>query len=178
MKKAIGIVIVIAILLALSGCSRDREEDPVQATEAENAENKVADFTVFDENGEMTSLYNKLLEKPVIVNFWATWCPPCKSEMPAFEALYGEYGDDIEFMMVNLTDGQRDTEDKVIEFISDNEYNFPVYYDKKMNAAHVYNVQSIPTTIFINADGSLFDIHTGALSEGALRDTIEKLLSE
>lgn len=132
------------------------------------------DFTVYDEADNAIKL-SDFYGKPIVVNFWATWCGPCKSELPAFEQLYNKYGNDINFLMVNLTDGAQETVSAVREFISENDYDFPVYYDTELDAAMTYSVYSIPATLFIDADGNIVASHMGAMSESTLQNYIESL---
>ena len=132
------------------------------------------DFTVLDPEGKSVSLSN-FLGKPIVINFWATWCGPCKSELPAFQKIYESYGEDITFLMVNMTDG-RDTEEVVKEFMADNSYTFPVYFDTKQDAATAYGAYSIPATVFIDTEGMVVDAYLGALSEKTLTACMEKLL--
>lgn len=138
---------------------------------------KAVDFTVFDRQENEIKLLDKT-DRPVIVNFWATWCGPCKMEMPAFELLYHEYKDEINFMMVNLTDGYRDTVQKVDKFIADNEYTFPVYYDLNSEAAYTYGVSSVPATLFINSRGEIVNGIIGAMDQQTLREYIEMLIGD
>lgn len=138
------------------------------------SDEKTADFYAFDLDANKVALSEKA-GKPVVVNFWATWCPPCKSELPHFEKLYKELGDKVEFMMVNMTDGQRETTDSVKSFIKETGYTFPVYCDSDGSAAAAYEVYSIPVTLFIDKNGSLSDMRIGVLSESALRKGIEKI---
>ncbi len=133
------------------------------------------DFTVYDADMNEVRL-SEHFGKPIIINFWASWCYPCKSEMPSFDAMHEKYGDEIVFLMINLTDGQRETVSGVKKFIADNGYTFPVYYDIEYDASNTYGVYSIPETVFINADGSLYDTRVGAMSEVALENYIKKLL--
>jgi len=132
------------------------------------------DFTVVDKNGEQVTLSSKK-GKPVVVNFWASWCGPCKMEMPDFDAAYEKYGDEVEFMMVNLTDGQRETVDKAAEFIEESGYRFPVYFDTESEAAYTYQTVSIPRTLFVDKDGNADVIYVGMISEEVLETQIEKL---
>ena len=74
-------------------------------------------------------------------------------EMPDFEEVYGEYGEDINFVMVNLTDGSRETVESASKFIEKQGYTFPVYYDTEYNATTVYGVNSVPVTYFIDEEG-------------------------
>lgn len=125
------------------------------------------DFTVYDTEGNAVSL-SDFAGKPVIVNFWASWCGPCKSEMPAFEDAFVEYGDEIQFLMVNMTDGNRETVEKASKFIEDQGYTFPVYFDTDIDAAMTYGVSSIPTTFLIDADGNIAAYAMGAINAEAL----------
>lgn len=135
------------------------------------------DFTVYDSAMNKVKLSDSF-GKPIVVNFWASWCGPCKSELPAFNHLYEKYKDDIVFLMINLTDGQRDTVSSIKKFVSDNGYSFPVYYDIEYDASNTYGVLSIPETVFINADGSLYDIRVGAMNEVVLENYMKQLLGE
>ncbi len=173
MKKILFFIISALLILSLSACGEKAPDTEVKAEQTtQESENKLPDFTVYTEDKKAVTLYEKL-SKPTVVNFWATWCPPCQSEMPAFNELYKEYGDDIEFMMINLTDGQRDTVANVKTFITENGYDFPVYYDMDMNASATYGVSSIPMTVFIDSDGNLISYKVGAISEDDLKAQLE-----
>ena len=137
--------------------------------------NTAPDFTVLDKDGNTVRLSEKS-GKPIVINFWATWCPPCKQELPDFDKLCKEYGDRVVFMMVNLTDGYRDTVDGTKRFVSGKGYTFPVYFDTKDNAASAYNVSSIPQTTFIDAKGNIYTTRIGAMNEAALRIYLNALL--
>lgn len=138
---------------------------------------KAPDFTVFDGDMNKVSLYD-FKDKPVVVNFWATWCGPCKVEMPYFEEAYKMYKDEIEFLMVNLTDGQRDTVEGVKEFIKKEGYSFPVLYDTEYDAANTYGTYSIPVTVFIGSDGMVKNVHTGSLRRELLMKNIENIMDK
>lgn len=137
--------------------------------------NTAPDFTVLDKDGNTVRLSEKF-GKPIVINFWATWCPPCKQELPDFDKLCKEYGDRVVFMMVNLTDGYRDTVDGTKRFVSGKGYTFPVYFDTKDNAASAYNVSSIPQTTFIDAKGNIYTTRIGAMNEAILRIYLNALL--
>ncbi|MBE6611225.1 MAG: TlpA family protein disulfide reductase [Ruminococcaceae bacterium] len=134
------------------------------------------DFTVTDRDGNEVKL-SDFAGKPVVVNFWATWCTPCKSELPAFEDAYKEYGEDVVFMMVNLSDS-RDTLEVVNQFVADGSYEFPLYFDSKHDASATYGIYSIPMTLFVSADGKLDAGYIGALNETVITSQIEQLLGE
>ncbi len=149
------------------------------------------DFTVYDADGNKVAL-SDFKGEPVVVNFWASWCPPCKAELPDFEAAYQEVGikeaadadsaedgtadaQAVRFLMVNLTDGQRETLDTAGKFSADEGYTFPVYFDTDLDAAYTYGINSIPMTLFIDADGNVQDYAIGMIDEQTLRSGIEKI---
>lgn len=125
------------------------------------------DFTVLDKDGNKVKLSDHIGKK-VIVNFWASWCGPCKNEMPDFQKAYEAYGDDIVFMMVNMTDGTSETIKSATKFIENAGYSFPVYFDTEESALNAYYVYSIPATYFINSDGTLAAYARGMINEEAL----------
>ena len=137
--------------------------------------NTAPDFPVLDADGNTVRL-SDMFGKPVVINFWATWCPPCKRELPDFDRLCREYGDRVVFMMVNLTDGRRDTVDGTKKFVSEKGYTFPVYFDTGLSGAKAYSVSSIPQTTFIDANGNVFATRIGAMNETVLRSYINAIL--
>ena len=103
-------------------------EDSTQPTEdnTQPIEHLAPDFTVYDANGNPVKL-SDFIGKPVVLNFWASWCPPCKSEMPDFQEVYQELGGQVQFLMVNTT--VSDTMADAKAFIQSMGYTFPVFYD-------------------------------------------------
>ena len=132
------------------------------------------DFTVYDADGNEVRL-SDFVGKPVVLNFWASWCGPCQGEMPDFQQMYQQYGDEIQFMMVNLTDGSRETVSSASAFVKNKGYTFPVFYDTDLDAATVYGVYSIPITILIDAQGSYVAHAAGAVTADALQMGIDML---
>ncbi len=167
-----------AILLydKLSDDYADSENVPQKSDFPPENVNLATDFTVYDSNGDPVKL-SDMRGKPVVVNFWTSWCGPCKSEMPFFDAAYREYGNEIVFMMVNLTDGSRETPENAADFADANGYVFPIYHDLTGNAAIAYRVYSIPTTLFVNADGSLAHEVIGAMNVKSFTTRLESIMN-
>ncbi|MBQ9112744.1 MAG: redoxin domain-containing protein [Clostridia bacterium] len=129
------------------------------------------DFTVVDVSGNPIKL-SDMKGKPVVINFWASWCPPCKQEMPDFEEMYKNYGEEVTFMMVNLTGVNGETVASAKEHVAECGYTFPVYFDTQYEAYSAYQATSIPATYFVNADGELVAHAIGMISASILEQGI------
>ena len=132
------------------------------------------DFTVYDIEGNAVKL-SDFFGKPIVLNFWASWCGPCRSEMPEFDAASQELQEEVTFLMVNMTDGGQETVETASALIAQEGYQFPVYYDTDMDAAMVYGVYSLPTTYFINAEGVVIAQATGAIDAETLQRGIDMI---
>ena len=152
----------------------DGTEPEEESENSEEVSYLAPDFTVTDMDGNSVSLYDKF-GKPIIVNFWASWCPPCKSEMPDFEEAFKEYGDEITFMMVNMTGG-RETVESAKSFIEKSTYSFPVYFDTDIDAAMKYGVSAVPVSYFLDEEGCFVAWAQGALSADMLQQGVDMLL--
>ena len=150
------------------------EETPeTGATEA--AKVAVPDFTFYDVDGNAYKL-SDFRGKPVILNFWASWCGPCKMEMPDIETAYQQYGEQIHFLLVNLADGYRETVEKGAAYVAEEGYTFPVYFDTNMEGAANYGVTGIPVTYFIDAEGNFVAYYQRAMTAQILQQGIDILL--
>lgn len=187
-------VVAMALFVLISGSLLlyNQLKDSVQATEQIDAHNteqsssdtesqtpeneassriKAPDFTVTDAEGNQIKL-SDMLGKPVVLNFWASWCPPCKGEMPEFDKLYKEVGSDIQFMMVDVVDGNRETKEKGAAYIAEQGYSFPVYFDMDLDAVTQYGIRAFPTSFFIDREGYIVTGVEGAINESKLRKGI------
>ena len=147
------------------------------AAETEEKGSEAPDFTVYDLEGNAYKL-SDFRGKPVLLNFWASWCGPCQMEMPDFQKFYETHGDKVNFVIVNLTDGQQETVESASAFIAEKGYTFPVYYDTDIDAAMKYGVSAVPVSYFIDAEGYFVAWAQGALSADMLQQGMDLLLGE
>jgi len=152
-------------------------EGTTQETAGETAEPLPApDFTVTDYDDNVIN-FSDFRGRPVVINFWASWCPPCKSELPTFHNVQEQLGGDIAFMMIDVTDGIRETKEDARELIDEKGYTFPVYYDTELDASNTYGVTSLPSTVFIDSDGNIATGYTGMIDEATLLRGISMIYS-
>ncbi len=190
-KKCLALLLLAALLLG--GCNRgdtqlqtDVTTTPTQSETVDDSQSTggdetqptdfqaAPDFTLYTLDGTPIKL-SDFEGKPTVLNFWASWCGPCKMEMPDLEEAYLEYGDEINFLIVNLTDGRSETVETAHAYIESQGYTFPVYYDTDMGGAYTYGVSAIPVTFFIDADGNILAYYQGAMTAEILQQGISMI---
>ncbi|MCL2196590.1 MAG: TlpA family protein disulfide reductase [Treponema sp.] len=117
------------------------------------------DFTLQFLNGGSAAL-SSFKGKVVILNFWATWCPPCRAEMPSMEKLYNQFkAQGLEMLAVNIAEKNN----TVNQFIKNNHYTFPVMMDSDRRISSIYGIEAIPTTYIIDREGKIIGRITGSI---------------
>lgn len=153
----------------------DESEKNAAATESSDPDTVPApDFTLTDQNGTEHTL-SDYKGKTIFLNFWATWCPPCRSEMPEIQSLYEKYGEnegDLIVLGVATPDyGKEGSKEDIAAFLADNGYTFPVVMDNYGLFTYQYGISAYPTTFMIDKDGNVFGYVQGALT-GEIMDSI------
>ena len=143
--------------------------------EGESAPQPAPDFTVYDAEGNGITLSALMDGKPTVLNFWASWCGPCRSEMPHIQEAYERLGGEVSFVMINMTDGQRETQESAEEYMAESGWTFPIYFDSDYDAAMTYGAYSLPQTYFIDAEGRLIAAARGSMSAEVLQSGIDMI---
>lgn len=153
-----------------------KETENIQEPQTEKT-GDYADFTVYDKNGKETKLSEKVESgKPVVINFWTTWCGYCKMEMPDFNEVYNEYKDRVEFMMIDICGGGQDDISSAKAYVEEEKFDFPVYYDEDLSALYAYYTTGYPTTIIIDSNANVVYARSGAVSKETLLEMVGQLI--
>lgn len=183
MKKQVKIFCSIGVLILVLGgayllytsLSSEYEAQDSSASQEEKSYKKAPDFTVYTENGETVRL-SSFEGKPVVVNFWASWCAPCQEEMPIFQAAYEKYKDEVQFMMVNLCGYGNDSPENAANLIKTKGFTFPVFYDNDASAMQTYVGRGIPVSAFVTKEGDLAALYMGCLQEKQMEQSLAEIL--
>jgi peroxiredoxin len=174
-KKVIAVVVLIALLGVAIVQAMDKKAEPENVSqEAANMGGlkvgaKAPDFELKTLSGDAVKL-SDLKGKKVMLNFWATWCPPCKAEMPAMEEFHKEAGDEVVILAVNI-----DPHLDVKAFVDENGITFPIPLDTEDKVNETYQVLSIPTTYFIDTKGNIGNKFIGAMNLDAMKQYTKDL---
>lgn len=153
MKKLLCALLALILMLCAFAFAEETdaaEETPVPAP----------DFPLTTWEGEEIH-FSDLLGKPLLLNIWATWCPPCRNELPFFQQAFEKYGEEITFVFLSVDDDKADAE----EFMTENGYTFPVYMDVPSNSLMAYGIGSIPVTVLVDPEGNIIAGQVGSLTE-------------
>lgn len=181
---AIGLAVLVVLVAAAaiaynalapsaSPSANLREEGAAGSAQA--ADRPAPDFEARAADGSTVRL-SQLEGAPVVLNFWASTCGPCQSEMPGFQEAFDRYGSEVQFAMVDVVGFNGETAERAQRFLEANGYTFPVLYDDQGAASKAYGLTSIPRTYFIDAQGNIVATGSGALSEQALDKGLSMIL--
>lgn len=175
------ILIVMGLLMFTKGITMPEYVQPSNEQQGSEKSQQIPmapDFTLVDQYGQEHTL-SDYKGKVVFINFWATWCPPCKAELPDIEEIYREYGmnkDDVVILGMTFPNMDREkSKEEIIEFIEEEGYTFPTLFDESMELAYKYYISAFPTTFLINKDGTVEGYASGMLTKETMKEIIEKL---
>lgn len=173
--------LALVVLTAVIGAgwiylSRETSGDagPTPLTTAPYVGNLAPDFTLQTVDGQSVTLrdYTAAGGTPVVLNFWATWCPPCRVEMPYFENANNLYDGKVAVLGLN----QAESAATIADYARDHGLTYPLLVDEDMRVNNLYGVLNLPTTVFIDKNGVVREVLIGTISQGVLEDRIEALL--
>ncbi|CAH8772071.1 TlpA family protein disulfide reductase [Paenibacillus dendritiformis] len=186
MKKSAGVLIV-GVLFILFGVWQNLSQSPASSTELRQGAGESAlpeetgpqvgklapSFTLKTDEGTKYEVGGKQ-DKPIFLNFWASWCTPCQAEAPDLVKLHAKYKDNLELLSVNVTN--YDTKEKAKEFV--NQYGMvnPVLWDEKGEAYKLYNGIAFPTNILIDKNGVIRELFIGLRPPKELEKAIDKVI--
>ena len=157
MKKIIGIIFLMISLVSFSNSA------------------KAPNFNLKDQYGVVHSLEN-YKGKVIFLNFWATWCPPCKKEMPDVESIYKEYGENKKDVIILGINSEKENEVK--KFLKDRGYTFPTVIDENSEVMRKYFIQAFPTSFVIDKEGNVYGYVMGGLTKEQIKQIIEEVLKK
>ena len=168
------------------GVSQEEEEQPQEEPEETDPDAVMApDFALTDQYGEVHTLAD-YEGKTIFLNFWATWCGPCRSEMPDIQALYEDWeensGDVIVLGVANPSSeenpyGQDGTQEEITAFLEENGYTYPVLMDTTGTLFSQYGITAFPTTFMIASDGTVFGYVPGAIDRSIMDSIVEQTIT-
>ena len=163
-----------------AGTEAESQAEIEETTTAEPETLPAIDFTLTDQYGNTHTL-SDYKGKTVFLNFWATWCPPCRAEMPDIQKIYETYsteGDDalIVLGVAGPNQGREKSEDGIKQFLEDNGYTYPVLMDTTGEQFAAYGVYSLPTTFMIDKEGNVFGYASGQLNEDTMKSIIQQTM--
>ena len=184
LKKIGGIILIISgLIMIYNGLDKRNTTIENEATNKveqsqEDGKIKALDFTLYDQYGNTHTL-SEYEGKTVFLNIWATWCPPCKQEMPYIEELYKEYNlnkEDVVILgLASPYFGKEGSKEDIKEFLNSNKYTFPVVFDENADLIYSYGIQAFPTTFVIDKEGYIAQYVPGGMTKEIMKTLIESV---
>lgn len=197
MKRKI-IIAILAILVLIAGVDyfykwkKDKGQEDIQASQNVgnrlNEDNwnvrpkefiegkdkhieKMKDFTLQNLNGEKVNL-SQYKGKTILINFWATWCIPCESELATLSKVYNDYKENKDIVILTINVGEK--EETAKDFMIKNKYSFPVLLDSTGEIAKEYGVKALPVSVVINKEGKVVEYKRGEMNLTEMQDILKK----
>ena len=184
LKKIGGIILIISgLIMIYNGLDKRNTTIENEATNKveqsqEDGKIKALDFTLYDQYGNTHTL-SEYEGKTVFLNIWATWCPPCKQEMPYIEELYKEYNlnkEDVVILgLASPYFGKEGSKEDIKEFLNSNKYTFPVVFDENADLIYSYGIQAFPTTFVIDKERYIAQYVPGSMTKEIMKTLIESV---
>jgi cytochrome c biogenesis protein CcmG, thiol:disulfide interchange protein DsbE len=174
-----GTLIILAGLLGLGWIYVSRDSNPsagpFPVTTAPHIGNLAPDFTLQTIDGRSFTLGDyTAASQPVVLNFWATWCPPCRIEMPYFNRASAKYEGQAGILSIN----QAESLETIQDYADRNGLTYPLLIDQDRKVNNLYGILNLPTTIFIDHNGVVKEVLIGTISQAVLEDRVENLLEQ
>jgi thiol-disulfide isomerase/thioredoxin len=166
----IGVVLTAYLLIKGQNSEGDQTASELMSMEVSYAVSPIYSLEMTSQDGNQIRLAD-YLGKPLVINFWASWCTPCKQELPLLQSAYQENSPDIEFIGINMAEPVPIAQEVINEF----NLSFLVLMDDESKAADIVFIQALPTTLFFDANGQLLSRHIGLLNEELLGSYLEKI---
>jgi len=181
-----GLIMIISNVNVSVNLKNKTSQQPVKQEQSKKTEEskknsqnsskiKAPDFTLIDQYGKIHKLSN-YKGKVVFLNFWATWCPPCRGELPHIEEIYKQYksnSNDVIILSVTAPNlGREGSKQDIIDFMSKSDYTFPVMFDNKGDIMNEYSIEAFPTTFIIDKDGNVKEYVPGAMEKSTMESLI------
>ncbi|QUL53497.1 redoxin domain-containing protein [Paenibacillus tritici] len=176
-------IAIVALLLVIgwgiydySQSKKEQSRTATQTVELEDVDigiqkgNQAPNFILLDLEGNEVEL-SDFIGKKVILNFWATWCPPCRAEMPHMEKIYKKNSKEVVVLAINLTNTEKSNSD-VQKFVEDFKLSFPVALDTEGEISGQYQIFAYPTSLMIDSQGVIQEIYRGAINEDLMKKSI------
>ncbi len=171
----ITVSVFIIILLSLTGCNKKAPDNkPVTPEAITKGESIAPDFSLANANGGTIKL-SDFKGKVVILDFWATWCPPCRKGIPDLIELKNQYGDKIAIIGISV---DTDSKEEVVPFIQKMGINYPIAYSSPEVVQSFGGIDAIPTSFVVDKEGKIVDMHVGLVPKADFISVIDKLLNK
>lgn len=162
-----------------SSQSQELASEVIESEESEESISTVwrgPSTTYLDEEDNVHRLLDNA-GQPMIINIWASWCPPCRDEMPLFEQAYQEHGDELTFLMVNALESRpSETKEVALDYVESIDLSMPIYFDNQFANQIEFSASTLPLTAVLDENGEVVEIVRGQVSPAKLKQMINKVL--